>query len=165
VKIIGKPKIKVPPVGELIQIHTLEKTPEDFNSFLNKFSDNFINSKNGFNLGGQNLKPIKVKEKESEKDEKFKKKEKYEHGIKSEQSQEYAKKQAKFKYQISNMEFYSKVLFRENEEKLDVFFKYKIKGKGMMTKMIAKMLTKGGFGALIIQNTIDTLEDTISEMK
>jgi hypothetical protein len=132
---------------------------------LDKFSDNFIHSKNGFNLGGQKLKPIKVKEKENEDKEKFKKKEKYKHGIKSEQSQEYAKKQVKFKYQISNMEFYSKVLFKENSDKMDVFFKYKIKGKGIMTKMIAKMLTKGGFGALLIQNTIDTLEDMISQIK
>lgn len=73
---------KIPKMGQRVQVYTLPKIPEDFNKFLDDFSDHFIESEFTMAIqGGGNLKPERVKEKESE--------EKFGHGIKSKQEQSY----------------------------------------------------------------------------
>ncbi|MFX0082866.1 MAG: hypothetical protein ACFE94_14035 [Candidatus Hodarchaeota archaeon] len=164
---MGKPKLKIKPpaMGERIKIYTMPHVPDDFNSFLDEFSDNFVKTDFAIKIqGGGKLNVSKVKEKEKVTEEgiikEVKKEEKFEHGIKLKQKEFYEKKRAKFKFQMANIEFYVKIEFEETDSTMDVFYKYKVKGKGMVTKMIAKMLSKGT-GYLLMQGTIDAINKTL----
>ena len=154
---MGKPKlkIKIPPQGERVKIYTLPKEPEDFKKFLDDFSDNFVENEFAMAIkGGGKLKPKKVKEKE--KDEKLKKEEKFGHGVKTKTEESYVKRKAQFKFEIMNIEFFVKFEFEE----LDAYFKYKIKGSGLMSKMIGKMLSKAG-GYMFVQGGIDSINKAL----
>jgi hypothetical protein len=154
---MGKPKLKlkIPPQGERIQIYTLPKEPEDFNKFLDDFSDNFEDNQFAMAIkGGGKMKPKRVKEKES--DEKLKREEKFGHGIKAKTEESYIKRKAKFKFEIMNVELLVKFEF----EGLDAYFKYKVKGGGLISKMIGKLLSKAA-GAMFVQGGIDSIEKAL----
>jgi len=110
------------------------------------------------------LKVSRVKEKEKLTEEgitkEIKKEEKFEHGIKLKQKESYEKKQAKFKFLMANIEFYVKIEFEEVDSEIEVFYKYKVKGKRMLAKMLAKMMSKGT-GYLLMQGTIDAINKTL----
>jgi len=164
---MGKPKLKIKPpaMGERVKIYIMPNIPDDFNDFLDKFSDEFINGDYviKFQVGGQ-LKVSRVKEKEKLTEEgitkEIKKEEKFEHGIKLKQKESYEKKQAKFKFLMANIEFYVKIEFEEVDSEIEVFYKYKVKGKRMLAKMLAKMMSKGT-GYLLMQGTIDAINKTL----
>ncbi len=141
-------------MGESIKIHTVSTIPEDFNKFLDDFSDKFVKTQFAAAISGQHLKPTRVKEKEKESEEKYKKETKLGHGMKTKQEESYLKKQVKFKFEIMNIDFIVKFEFEEVDSNMDIYYKYKVKGGGMMSKMIAKAMSKAA-GMLMMQGGID----------
>ncbi|MFW9876478.1 MAG: hypothetical protein ACFFG0_25575 [Candidatus Thorarchaeota archaeon] len=160
-----KQNIKSPAIGERIKIYTISQIPDDFDNFLDKFSDNFVKGDFAIKIqGGDKLNVSRVKEKDNVNEDgitkEVKKEEKFEHGIKLKQKESYEKKRVKFKFQMANIEFYVKIEFEEVDSTMDVFYKYKVKGKGLVTKTIAKILSKGT-GYLLMQGTIDAINKTL----
>jgi len=125
--------------GKREKVYSMDAIKEDFEGFLDKFSKAFLSSK--IKVKGYKFEPLKTKVKdvnESEADKKV---------------------YYELKARGQKMFLHIKLYFLKNpsdNSKMDVWFKAKMKGKGFMTKKIAKMIISSGqfhpekFGKIVI---------------
>ena len=155
---MGKDKKKKSKNKSRRNLYVIESIPSDFNAFLSTFSDEFANSEMMLQNQTFEIKKVKADTEKTIIKSTFKPHGRFEG--KMEEKEDYKKKKVEFKVKYMNFLWVIKIYFIEMDSKIEVLYKYKIEGKGIMTKMIAKLL-QGPTRDQFEEQIINVIEKTL----